>query len=46
MVKIFRFNHPPLTIALDSIRNIYSDQSILKINLKNGEEIAGYNVVF
>lgn len=46
MVKIFRFNHPPVTITLDSIENIYSDQTVLKINLKNGDTIVGYNVVF
>lgn len=46
MVTIYRFNYPPLTITLDSIKNIYSEQGILKINLKNGEELVGYNVVF
>lgn len=46
MVTVYRFNHPPLTITLDSIKNIYSEQSILKINLKDGEQIIGYNVVF
>ena len=46
MVKVYRFNYPPLTITLNNIKNIYSEQGILKINLKNGEEIVGYNVVF
>lgn len=46
MVKVYRFNYPPLTITLDNIKNIYSEQGILKINLKNGEEIVGYNVIF
>ena len=46
MVTVYRFNYPPLTITLDNIKNIYSEQGILKINLKNGEELAGYNVVF
>ena len=46
MVTVYRFNYPPLTITLDNIKNIYSEQGILKINLKNGEEIVGYNVIF
>ena len=46
MVTIYRFNYPPLTVALDNIKNIYSEQGTLRVNLKNGEEIAGYNVVF
>lgn len=46
MVTVYRFNHPPLTITLDNIKNIYSEQGILKIILKNGEQITGYNVVF
>lgn len=46
MVTVYRFNYPPLTITLNSIKNIYSEQGVLKINLNNGEEIIGYNVVF
>lgn len=46
MVKIFRFNHPPLDVTIDSIRNIYYENHLLHICLKSGEEIVGYNVVF
>lgn len=46
MVTVYRFNYPPLTITLNDIKNIYSEQGILKINLKNGEQIVGYNIVF
>lgn len=46
MVTVYRFNYPPLTITLDSIKNIYPEQGILHINLKNGDNIVGYNVVF
>ena len=46
MVTIYRFNYPPLTITLNDIKNIFSEQGILKINLKNGEQIIGYNAVF
>lgn len=46
MVTIYRFNYPPLTITLDNIKNIYSEQGLLKINLKNDEQIVGYNAVF
>lgn len=46
MVTVYRFNYPPLTITLDSIKNIHSEQGILVINTKNGERISGYNITF
>jgi len=46
MVKIFRYNHPPVDVTIDSIRNIYNENSLLHVCLKSGEEIEGYNVVF
>ena len=46
MVTIYRFNYPPITTPLDTIKNIYSEQGILHVMLKNGDKIDGYNVVF
>ena len=47
MITINRFNNVPVTISLDSIRNIaaHSD-NLLVVHLKDGTEIIGYNVVF
>lgn len=46
MITVYRFDKVPITIALDSIKNIYVENNLLYINLKNGNRICGYNIHF